>query len=468
MTSLVDAGIFVCALIGLAVLLRSSGLAATCLVASMLVLLSATLSAMPFLVASWVFATHNGCDMQESLKLAYEPLRVLVTHFLSCVVLAGFCVCLGSCCGEACVGIVGFFAGCYMLFIVAATCWKLVEIFALWNCVEAGHSCASLNGDMDWMPQFWTGSQLLGCPLDSSATGTSPASITVGVVLALEIVVLVICWRKFNGSKVPEESQIDDFEGSRENVEQHLPEIGSSMRWVVIPESDEERERRTGVSRMESSTTRFTVACKSGQPLQLISRLHSEDQPIATVPSQILHDFVWTPASVDASFTDTLEQYWGAVMMHDSSLPQIDFYDDDPDGDDLVPYQVQVDNWDTWKTVWDAIRDLVRDMKRAWWALHPGARDTPQIVANVRPKKASRRPQANVRPQRASRRPQASPGQQQTIAVDDGEGIIMPWGDEEWVLMHTHNTFLEVWEGLKQQSRGHSRSAPPIGRSSPV
>jgi len=465
MTSLIDAGIFVCALIGVAVLLRSSGLTATCLVASILVLLSAAVSAMPLLVASWVFATHNGCDMQESLKLAYEPLRVLASALLSCVISAGLWACLGICCvawcGEACAGIVGFLAGCAMLTAAAAACWKLVEIFALWNCVEAGHSCASLIGDsfLDWIPQKWTGSKLLGCPLDSSAAGTSPASITVGVVLALEIVVLVICWRKFNGStwrcaQVPEESQIEDCEGSRENIEQHLPEIGSSMRWVVIPETDEERERRTGVSRMETSTTRFTVACKSGQPLQLISKLHAEDQPISTVPSQILHDFVWTHASVDASFKDTLEQYWGAVMMHDSSFPQILFYDNDPDGDDLVPYQLQVDDWDTWKTVWDAIRDLVRDMKRAWWALHPGARDTPQIVANVRPTKASRRPQAPSR-------------QQRTIALDDGEGIIMPWGDE-WVLMRTHNTFLEVWEGLKQQSRGHSRSAPPIGRSSSV
>jgi len=460
MTSLFDAGILVCVLIGVAVLLRSSGLAATCLAASIFVLLSATLSAMPLLVASLVFATHNGCDMQESVKLAYEPLRVLAVFVLACVISAGLWACLGLCCGEACVGIVGFFAGTYMLLMAALACWKLVEIFALWNCVEAGHSCASLIGDnVDWIPQYWTGSKLLGCPLDSSATGTSPASITVGFVLALEIVVLVICWRKFSGStwlraQVPEESQIDDCEGSRENVEQHLPEIGSSMRWVVIPETDEERERPTGVSRMETSTTRFTVACKSGQPLQLISKVHSEDQPIATVPSQMLHDFVWTHASVDASFKDTLEQYWGAVMMHDSSFPQILFYDNDPDGDDLVPYQVQVDDWDTWKTVWDAIRDLVRDMKRAWWVLHPGARDTPQIAANVQPKKASRRPQA-------------SPRQQQTISLDDGEGIIMPWGDE-WVMMRTHNTFLEVWEGLKQQSRGHSRSAPPIGRSSSV
>jgi len=235
-----------------------------------------------------------------------------------------------------------------------------------------------------------------------------------------------------------------------------LPEIGSSMRWIVIPEDDEERERRTGVSYMETpSATRFTLACKGGRPLQLISTLHSETLADATVPSQILRDFVWTHASIDASFKDTLEQYWGAwehVMMQDSSFPQILFYDKDTDGDDLVPYQTQVDDWDTWKTVWDATHNLVREMKRAWWILHPGTRDTPQIVANVRPKKAGGRPQASSR-------------HQQTTASDDGEGIIMPWGDE-WVLMRTHNTFLEVWEDLKLQSSGRSHSAPAIGRSS--
>jgi len=120
------------------------------------------------------------------------------------------------------------------------------------------------------------------------------------------------------------------------------------------------------------------------------------------------------------------------------------------DGDALVPYQLQVDDWDSWKQVWDQTSELMREMKRAWWVLHPGTRDTPQIVANVQPKKSG------------GRAPKSSM-QEQTNAPDDGEGIIMPWGDE-WAVMQVHNTFLEVWDSLKQRSSDRSRSAPAIGR----
>jgi len=265
--------------------------------------------------------------------------------------------------------------------------------------VEAGHSCASqISNSLDWTLKLWSRSELAGCPVDSSTKGPSPALVTLGVLLVLEVVVVAICRAKLSGS-----TRIRAPEEPRETIEQCLPEIGCSRRWMVTPKSDEERERRTGVSYMKTpSATRFTVACKSGRPLQLISRFRSETLPNPNVPSEILHDFVWAHASVDASFRDILEQYWGALeqaMMRDSSFPQIFFYDKDTDGDELVPYQAQVDDWDTWKTIWDATRDLVRDMRRAWWVLNPVTRETPQIVANVRPKKARGRPQASSRHQ---------------------------------------------------------------------
>merc|ERR1712217_331586 len=102
-------------------------------------------------------------------------------------------------------------------------------------------------------------------------------------------------------------------------------------------------------------------------------------------------------------------------------LELVMFYDNDFDGDSLVPFQAQVENWKEWRTAWNNLADVIREMKDAFWDVHKGAKkkDTPQIVANVRPKK-SRGKHHHTLLQLLTK----SGGQ--PYPMDDGEGLVMP------------------------------------------